>query len=380
MWPDLLAASALLTLAIYQFMVFWGRKKDLEERFNLYFAVFAFATSLFIISPYFRQQFFLYAFKPHWLYAINIEMFSVWLLMCSSIKFLNCLLKISSPYKKYLRFSYVTLSLCLILTLTSNFISLEFYFKHILFYLLIIVAINVIIINSLYGFWIKKGKLYNETYVKVLYFGYLFMSINILIYRLIELTITSRLLIPNHYITALLLLIFAYSLSAKANKEHKELRDLKVNIEKGLLEKTDRLMPHSQMLRDNSKKINPSDIQVNNMDEQFLQKAVQIIEKNILETSFSTEQFSKEIGMSRVHLHRRLKTLTGQSATEFIHSIRLKRAAYLLKQRSGTVSEIAYISGYNNLSYFTRCFKAQYGVTPSEYSSHATITLEAETI
>jgi AraC-like DNA-binding protein len=126
--------------------------------------------------------------------------------------------------------------------------------------------------------------------------------------------------------------------------------------------------------------IQTAEIKTINKDKLFLQKVLQIIEKNMDQTSFTMEQFSKELGISRVHLHRKLKTLIDQSASEFIRSIRLKRAAYLLQQRTGSVSEIAYISGYNNLSYFTRCFKAQYGVTPSEYSIQTGMAFEVETI
>jgi len=126
--------------------------------------------------------------------------------------------------------------------------------------------------------------------------------------------------------------------------------------------------------------IHTAEIKTINKDKLFLQKVLQIIEKNMDQTSFNMEQFSKELGISRVHLHRKLKTLTDQSASEFIRSIRLKRAAYLLQQRTGSVSEIAYHTGYNNLSYFTRCFKAQYGVTPSEYSIQTDMEFEVERI
>lgn len=126
--------------------------------------------------------------------------------------------------------------------------------------------------------------------------------------------------------------------------------------------------------------INPAEAQIKNMDKQFLQRALQIIEKNIDETSFNTAEFSKKLGISRVHLHRKLKALTNQSASKFIRSIRLKSAAYMLKECAGSVSEVAYNTGFNNLSYFTRCFKEQYGVTPSAYSSHSGIAAQLETI
>lgn len=103
------------------------------------------------------------------------------------------------------------------------------------------------------------------------------------------------------------------------------------------------------------------------MDEKFLVKAVKIIEENINETNFDAKKFSEEIGVSRAHLYRKLKALTNQSATEFIRSIRLKQAAELLNQKTATVSEIAYNTGFNNLSYFTYCFKKEFGIVPSMY-------------
>ncbi|MEM7039319.1 MAG: helix-turn-helix transcriptional regulator [Bacteroidota bacterium] len=73
--------------------------------------------------------------------------------------------------------------------------------------------------------------------------------------------------------------------------------------------------------------------------------------------------------MSRVQLHRKLKALSGQTTTEFIRTIRLKRAAQLLEQNFGTVAEVAYAVGFGNLSYFSKCFKAQFGVSPSEFGA-----------
>ena len=72
--------------------------------------------------------------------------------------------------------------------------------------------------------------------------------------------------------------------------------------------------------------------------------------------------------MSRMQLYRKLKALTGQSANEFIRTIRLKRAAQLMEQNQLTIAEITYEVGFNDLQYFRECFKKYFGVTPSEYA------------
>ncbi|WP_162340317.1 hybrid sensor histidine kinase/response regulator transcription factor [Cyclobacterium salsum] len=108
-----------------------------------------------------------------------------------------------------------------------------------------------------------------------------------------------------------------------------------------------------------------SEIAVTSTDEKFLKKAMAILEENLANTDFDVVFFSREIGMSRTNLHRKLKALTDCSATEFIRAVRLKRAMYLLEQKSGNVTEVAYAVGFNSVSYFDKCFKKQFGKTPS---------------
>jgi AraC-like DNA-binding protein len=114
--------------------------------------------------------------------------------------------------------------------------------------------------------------------------------------------------------------------------------------------------------------VNPKEITVTSMDERFLQKALSIMEANMANAEFDVESFSKEVGMSRSQLHRKLMALSGLSVNEFIKTLRLKRAASLLSQQQGNVSEVAFGVGFSSLNYFTKCFRDFYGKTPTEYA------------
>jgi len=113
--------------------------------------------------------------------------------------------------------------------------------------------------------------------------------------------------------------------------------------------------------------LQPKSISVTSMDERFLVQALTIMEEHLADMQFSVERFAEEIGMSRKSLLRKIKALTDQSVNEFIRNFRLRRASQLIEGRSGTVSEIAYQVGFNNLSYFSKCFKELFGVLPNEY-------------
>ncbi len=112
----------------------------------------------------------------------------------------------------------------------------------------------------------------------------------------------------------------------------------------------------------------PKDIATNSIEEKFLENLQAVMDDKLIESDFSTEDFAQSLGMSRMQLHRKLKALTGLSATEFIRSQRLKLAAQLLKKSDINVSQVGYSVGFNNHSYFTKCFKEQYGLAPSEYA------------
>ena len=116
------------------------------------------------------------------------------------------------------------------------------------------------------------------------------------------------------------------------------------------------------------KEINPSEINISSLDEKLIEKALACVEKNIENNGFSVEMLAKEMGMSRVHLYKKLSSITGKTPIEFIRIIRLKRAAQYLEKSQMSVAEIAYQVGFNNPKYFSRYFKEEFGMLPSAYA------------
>lgn len=114
--------------------------------------------------------------------------------------------------------------------------------------------------------------------------------------------------------------------------------------------------------------LTPKDIAVTSLDEKFLEKVQSVLEEKLIESSFSTEDFSKAVGMSRMQLHRKIKALTGLSASEFIKSQRLKLASQLLKTSDINIAQVGYSVGFNDHSYFAKCFKDAYNCTPTEFA------------
>lgn len=113
--------------------------------------------------------------------------------------------------------------------------------------------------------------------------------------------------------------------------------------------------------------ISPSDIEITSLDEKLIEKAINLVEKNISESSFSVEDLSSELGMSRVYLYKKLMSITGKSPIEFIRIIRLKRGAQLLRKSQKNIAEVAYEVGFNNPRYFSKYFKKEFGILPTTF-------------
>ncbi len=113
--------------------------------------------------------------------------------------------------------------------------------------------------------------------------------------------------------------------------------------------------------------LEPKDIKVVSSDEKFLTRILEILEQNYANENFTSDEFAKKAGLSRMQLHRKLQALTDQTSSEFIRNFRLKRGLKLLSAKKGNISEIAFEVGFSNPSYFTECFKGLFGYSPSEY-------------
>ena len=113
--------------------------------------------------------------------------------------------------------------------------------------------------------------------------------------------------------------------------------------------------------------LKPADVAVTTLDEEFMQKVMDSIEKNMSNADYSVDDLSNEVGLHRTNVYKKIQFLTGKTPLMFIRLMRLKRARQLMSKGDVMVSQIAYQVGFNNPKIFSRYFKEQYGIYPSEY-------------
>jgi signal transduction histidine kinase/ligand-binding sensor domain-containing protein/DNA-binding response OmpR family regulator len=115
--------------------------------------------------------------------------------------------------------------------------------------------------------------------------------------------------------------------------------------------------------------VKASELNITPLDTRFIENAVKCVEQNVSSPDFSVEHLGRELGISRAYLYKKILALTGKSPLEFIRTIRLQHAAQLLEKSQLTVSEVAYKVGFNNPKYFTKYFKEEFNVLPSNYAA-----------
>jgi AraC-like DNA-binding protein len=120
----------------------------------------------------------------------------------------------------------------------------------------------------------------------------------------------------------------------------------------------------------------PDEIQSFDGSESFIQKVQRIVEARLSDADFDVDRLSYEMSLSRTHLCQKLKSYTDHSPAELIRNFRLTRAATMLTHGSSTVSEIAYKTGFNDLSHFSKSFKKVFGVCPSQYQAYEVFRYE----
>ena len=123
---------------------------------------------------------------------------------------------------------------------------------------------------------------------------------------------------------------------------------------------------HTQELEPKALQEPMEPIELNKLDREFLEKLTHIIEEN-LDAELDIPFMTSKIGMSHSTFYRKVKALTGISANEFIRKVRLKNSLQLLLTGTYNISEAAYMTGFNNVSYYRQCFKDEYGMSPTEY-------------
>ncbi len=134
--------------------------------------------------------------------------------------------------------------------------------------------------------------------------------------------------------------------------------------------KVSRIIERQQQTHENFRQkvdITPSEVEVTSMDEKFVKKAVKLVEENMNNPDFLVEDLCREMGMSRVYFYKKISTLTDKTPSEFIRFIRLKRAASMLEKSQLYINEVAYRVGFNDVKYFRKYFKDEFGVSPTDY-------------
>jgi AraC-like DNA-binding protein/tetratricopeptide (TPR) repeat protein len=181
--------------------------------------------------------------------------------------------------------------------------------------------------------------------------------------QLLERDKEIRMLWTNILIAAFILLAIAsvvvYFLQRYRERKNRQILNLEI----------DQLTTQQKELSEKFKDVLTSSTEhaVDSMDQRLLKKVIEVVENNISDQQFGVEKMAKEMGMSRTNMHRKIKAITGFPPSELIRSIRLRKAAILLLNQVDSVSQISFQVGFEDHSYFSKSFKKQFGVPPSEY-------------
>lgn len=129
------------------------------------------------------------------------------------------------------------------------------------------------------------------------------------------------------------------------------------------------LLKKQEVKKETEKREEPivAKVEHSSQDEKLLNKVITVMDQHLSESTFGVEQLSKEIGISTVYLNKKISAMTGKTTSEYVRSLRIKKGAALLSKTQMSIAEIAYEVGYTEPKYFSKYFKEEYGMLPSEY-------------
>lgn len=142
-----------------------------------------------------------------------------------------------------------------------------------------------------------------------------------------------------------------------------ELKVLEARLDNFLMDKRTK----QEEFRTDIEDINFNLLDATDIDKEFLEKVIEVIQENLSSSTFDVIQLADALAMSKSSLYRKTKAIIGLSPVEFIRNVRLKQGVKMLRNKSISVSEVAYTCGFSNPKYFSTCFKEEFGVTPKEF-------------
>jgi len=145
-------------------------------------------------------------------------------------------------------------------------------------------------------------------------------------------------------------------------------KELNTRVSK-LIEQRQKLREHFSKTLESQDRYLVRDPQLPSLDQKFVQKALDVVNDHLSDVDFDALTFAGKMALSRVQLHRKIKALTNKTTSDFVRTVRLNKAAGLLRNKTDNVTQIAYETGFSSLSWFAKSFKKQFGVTPSEYNN-----------
>lgn len=295
-----------------------------------------------------------------------INTFPYRILVIPEILLTFCLLPIDTLFTKWIKwYLYTIIALTLIFSIEIS-VNYSWIWVEANVWNSLIAELSIL---SLFAYAFYKGIKLEILFVGSFLVSFLgFVSLQLRLLQIIDFPWVNELVFLSEFIKIILFICFIFQVFIRSQKEKVEMQNL-------LSSKVPLAFPNvidsevSQSLYSENKGLINENNQrnLNDGDEFLLKRIEEIIENNISNSAFNITDLADELNMSPVQLRRKLKAQINQTTVEFIRNYRLRRAAELLKNRSGNISDVAFQVGFESLSYFTKAFQDSFGKTPSEW-------------